>query len=69
MKVVDPQSALITNIEVYDFLRSQTPRKETKKIGAYETIDLKGYREVRQDVSGQNIGGDQCSQGLTIFLL
>jgi hypothetical protein len=53
MKVVDPQSALITNVEVYDFLKSHTPRKETKKIGAYETIDLKGYREVRQDVSRQ----------------
>ena len=51
MRVVDPQSALITNIEVYDFLKSHNPRKSDKKIGAYEPIDLRGYKEVRQDVS------------------
>ena len=51
MKVLDPQSALLTNAEVYEFLTSNKPRKPDKKIGAYEPVDLKGYQEVRQDVS------------------
>jgi hypothetical protein len=50
MKVLDPQSALLTNAEVYDFLKSNEPRKPDRKIGAYEPVDLKGYHEVRQDV-------------------
>lgn len=50
MKVIDPQSALLTNAEVYDFLKSSKPRTADKKIGAYEPVDLKGYKEVRQDV-------------------
>jgi hypothetical protein len=50
MKVLDPQSALLTNAEVYDFLKSNEPRKADRNIGAYEPVDLKGYVEVRQDV-------------------
>lgn len=50
MRVVDPQSALLTNAEVYDFLKHHSPRKQDKKIGAYDPVDLKGYREIRQDV-------------------
>lgn len=50
MKVIDPQSALLTNAEVYDFLKSSKPRTADKKIGAYEPVDLKGYRQVEKDV-------------------
>lgn len=50
MKVIDPQSALLTNAEVYDFLKSSKPRTADKKIGAYEPVDLKGYRQVQKDV-------------------
>lgn len=50
MKVVDPQSALLTNAEVYDFLKSHKPRPADKKIGAYEPVKLDGYKKVCEDV-------------------
>lgn len=51
MRVVDPQSALLTNVEVYDFLKTRPPPKPEKKVGAYEQINLNNYKEIRQDVS------------------
>lgn len=51
MKVVDPQSALLTNAEVYDFLKSHKPRPADKKIGAYKPVDLVAYNQLCKDVS------------------
>lgn len=52
MKVLDPQSALLTNAEVYQFLQSNPPRKPEKQIGSYAATNLTGYTAVRKDVSG-----------------
>lgn len=52
MKVLDPQSALLTNAEVYQFLQSNTPRKAETQIGSYPVTNLIGYTAVRRDVSG-----------------
>lgn len=51
MKVLDPQSALLTNAEVYQFLQSNPPRKPEKQIGSYAATNLTGYTAVRKDVS------------------
>ena len=51
MKVLDPQSALLTNVEVYQFLQSNPARKPDKQIGAYQTTNLTGYNAIRKDVS------------------
>jgi hypothetical protein len=49
-KVLDPQSALLSNAEVWDFLNNNPPRKADKKSGAYEPVNLKDYHNVRKDV-------------------
>ena len=49
MKVVDPQAALLTNSEVYNFLKSNSPRKPDKKSGAYDTVRLQDYLNIRKD--------------------
>jgi len=51
MKVLDPQSALLTNAEVYQFLRANPPRTADRQVGAYPTVSLAGYGTVRKDVS------------------
>ncbi|ETN47068.1 uncharacterized protein HMPREF1541_01258 [Cyphellophora europaea CBS 101466] len=50
MIVVDPQSALLTNAEVYDFLKAQKQRPADKKLGAYEPVNLASCIQVRKDV-------------------
>jgi hypothetical protein len=50
MKILDPQSALLTNAEIYAFLKSTRPRLADKKIGAYDPVDLKEYRQIIGDV-------------------
>jgi hypothetical protein len=60
MKVVDPQSALLTNAEVYDFLKSHKPRPADKKIGAYEPVKLDGYKTVSADVGLHHHSQPQC---------
>jgi len=51
MKVLDPQSALLTNAEVYQFLQSNPARKAEKQTGAYSSTNLTGYNAIREDVS------------------
>ncbi|KIW65945.1 hypothetical protein PV04_08158 [Phialophora macrospora] len=49
MKVLDPQSALLTTSEVHRFLLQNPPRPTPKKIGSYTPVNLKGYQRVRED--------------------
>ncbi|EXJ57329.1 hypothetical protein A1O7_07676 [Cladophialophora yegresii CBS 114405] len=49
MKVLDPQAALLTTSEVYNFLLENPPRPPPKKIGSYAPVNLKGYQRVRED--------------------
>ncbi|KAJ9610275.1 hypothetical protein H2200_005052 [Cladophialophora chaetospira] len=49
MKVLDPQSALLTTSEVHDFLLQNPPRAPPRKIGSYVPISLNGYKLVRDD--------------------
>lgn len=51
MKVLDPQSALLTNVEVYQFLKANPPRTIDIQVGAYPTVNLAGHSTVRKDVS------------------
>ncbi|KIV79346.1 hypothetical protein PV11_06912 [Exophiala sideris] len=50
MKVLDPQSALLTNSEVHRFLASNPPRQAVKKVGSYQPVNLKNYQRVRDDL-------------------
>ncbi|RMD40101.1 hypothetical protein DV735_g5033, partial [Chaetothyriales sp. CBS 134920] len=49
MKILDPQAALLTNVEVHHFLENNPPRKPDKKSGAYEPVNLQEYYNVRKD--------------------
>lgn len=49
MKVLDPQSALLTTAEVHHFLNTHPPRAKDKPIGAYQTVKLDDYTNVRND--------------------
>ncbi|ETI25632.1 hypothetical protein G647_02406 [Cladophialophora carrionii CBS 160.54] len=49
MKVLDPQAALLTTSEVYNFLLENPARPPPKKIGSYTPVNLKGYQRVRED--------------------
>ncbi|RMZ81756.1 hypothetical protein DV738_g1982, partial [Chaetothyriales sp. CBS 135597] len=49
MKILDPQAALLTNLEVHHFLENNQPRKPDKKSGAYEPVNLQEYYNVRKD--------------------
>ncbi|KAI1616701.1 hypothetical protein EDD36DRAFT_415587 [Exophiala viscosa] len=50
MKVLDPQSAILTNSEVHRFLASNPPRETAKKVGSYQPVNLKNYQRVRDDL-------------------
>ena len=49
MKVLDPQSALLTTAEVHHFLTTHPPRAKDKPIGAYQPVKLDDYTNVRND--------------------
>ena len=49
MKVLDPQSALLTTAEVHHFLTTHPPRAKDKPIGAYQSVKLDDYTNVRND--------------------
>ena len=49
MKVLDPQSALLTTSEVHHFLSTHPPRAKDKPIGAYQPVKLDDYTNVRND--------------------
>ena len=49
MKVLDPQSALLTTSEVHHFLTTHPPRPKDKAIGAYQPVKLDDYTNVRND--------------------
>ncbi|EXJ56372.1 uncharacterized protein A1O5_12639 [Cladophialophora psammophila CBS 110553] len=49
MRVLDPQSALLTTPEVYQFLRQKPSRPPPRKIGSYKQIDLKDNQRVLDD--------------------
>lgn len=49
MKVLDPQSALLTTSEVHHFLTTHPPRAKDKPIGAYQPVKLDDYTNVRND--------------------
>lgn len=51
MKVLDPQSALLSNAEVYQFLKTRPPTVPEKKAGAYPVTNLTGHQAVLKDVS------------------
>lgn len=69
MKVVDPQSALLTNAEVYEFLKSYKARPADKKIGAYEPVKLDDHKRVCADVRVANVSSlAGVSEGLLISI-
>ncbi|RMZ76056.1 hypothetical protein DV737_g5006, partial [Chaetothyriales sp. CBS 132003] len=49
LQVLDPQAALLTNLEVHHFLENSPPRKPDKRSGAYEPVSLQDYYNVRKD--------------------
>ncbi|KAH0832593.1 hypothetical protein AYO21_06014 [Fonsecaea monophora] len=49
MRVLDPQSALLTTSEVHQFLSQNPPRPPPRKIGSYKQVNLKDYERVRDD--------------------
>ncbi|OAP59254.1 hypothetical protein AYL99_06552 [Fonsecaea erecta] len=49
MRVLDPQSALLTTSEVHQFLSQHPPRPAPRKIGSYKQVNLKDYERVRDD--------------------
>ncbi|OQV03363.1 hypothetical protein CLAIMM_08414 [Cladophialophora immunda] len=49
MRVLDPQSALLTTSEVHQFLSQHPPRPPPRKIGSYRQVNLKDYERVRDD--------------------
>ncbi|RMZ92121.1 hypothetical protein DV736_g593, partial [Chaetothyriales sp. CBS 134916] len=49
--ILDPQAALLSNLEVHHFLENNPPRKPEKKSGAYEPVNLQDYYNVRKDQS------------------
>lgn len=51
MKVLDPQSALLTNAEVYQFIKSRPTREPDEVRGAYAVTNLTGHKTVLKDVS------------------
>lgn len=51
MRVLDPQSALLTNAEVYQFLKTKKPGVPEAKSGAYPSTNLHGQQTILKDVS------------------
>ena len=51
MKILDPQSAVLSTLEVHQFFKENPPRPRAKKVGSYPAVDLKNYVNIRQDVS------------------
>ncbi|KIX99971.1 uncharacterized protein Z520_04609 [Fonsecaea multimorphosa CBS 102226] len=49
MRVLDPQSALLTTSEVHQFLSQNPPRPPPRKIGSYKQVNLKDYERLRDD--------------------
>lgn len=50
MKVLDPQSALLTLSELQHFLTHTSPRPREKKTGAYQPTDLSDHDRIRKDL-------------------
>lgn len=49
MKVLDPQSALLTNAEVYHFIQNRPKDPPEKKVGAYPQTNLSGFQAILKD--------------------
>lgn len=57
MKILDPQSAVLTNPEVLSFMRAHPPRRPDPRVGGYPVTDLKGLWHVQSEFTDyvQNI--------------
>ncbi|RVX67674.1 hypothetical protein B0A52_07797 [Exophiala mesophila] len=51
MKILDPQSAVLSTLEVHQFFKENPPRPRAKKVGSYPAVDLKNYVNIRQDLA------------------
>lgn len=51
MKILDPQSAVLSTLEVHQFLKENPARSSAPKVGSYPAVDLKNHGNIRQDVS------------------
>lgn len=50
MKVLDPQNALLTNVEVHQFLIGRQERPREKPNGAYMPTDQRDYQYIRKEL-------------------
>lgn len=55
MKILDPQSAVLSTLEVHQFLKENPPRSSAPKVGSYPAVDLKNHGNIRQDVSESRV--------------